>query len=184
MSLISTAARLENTVGFVENMRSRINMFIPKSIDVELRQTTDRLLGPVFLEQPDVDGEFPTNRDRWGAQELRKREDKEGFTRKGFFGQLLACGWHHKSAEELRTLGDKVGRHRILIAHGTNDRVISPPHCHVLINELAGEGLSHRIFEGEGHVIPVEKRQEFNDMIEMHVEQSHRSEENGSAAPK
>lgn len=41
--------------------------------------------------------------------------DKDGFQRKGFMMQAIAAGWHHKSAEQLKELGDKVGRERMYV---------------------------------------------------------------------
>lgn len=32
--------------------------------------------------------------------------------------QAIAAGWHHKSAEQLKEIGDKVGRERIMVLHG------------------------------------------------------------------
>lgn len=51
-----------------------------------------RLFSPSWLEQPDGDGGFPTNGDRFAAQELKKRSDTEGFTRTGFICQAIAAG--------------------------------------------------------------------------------------------
>ncbi|MCJ1447895.1 MAG: hypothetical protein MMC23_008407 [Stictis urceolatum] len=170
--LLSTAARIKNTVGYFENLRNRINLLIPKNIDVQLMEVTDRLFGPKFIDQPDAEGSFPTNRDRWGAQELKKRMDTEGFTRKGFLCQIIAAGWHHKSPEQLKLLGDRVGRDRILVVHGTADKMLTVPHGYVLINELAGDGLSSRIFEDSGHIIPFENRKEFKDMMSSFFERT------------
>lgn len=60
-------------------------------------------------------GKFETNYERFAAQELTKRMDKDGFQRKGFMMQAIAAGWHHKSAEQLKELGDKVGRERMYV---------------------------------------------------------------------
>ena len=51
-----------------------------------------RLFSTSWLEQPDGDGGFPTNGDRFAAQELKKRSDTEGFTRTGFICQAIAAG--------------------------------------------------------------------------------------------
>lgn len=86
--------------------------------------------------------------------------------------QALAAGWHHKSAEQLRDIADKVGRRRIVVVHGEADRMISVPHGRTLIEELnaGGKGgedvVRGEIFEGQGHVIPVEKREEIARIIE------------------
>ncbi|KZF24166.1 alpha/beta hydrolase [Xylona heveae TC161] len=168
LSLVSTAPRLVNTVGFIENLRNRINLFIPKPIDVQLQHVKANLFCEEWLNAPDSVGGFPTNGDFFAAQEISKRMDKEGFTRKGFMLQAIAAGWHHKSPEQLSLLGDRVGRDRIQVLHGTIDRMITVPHAHMLADELGGEqsGLKKIIFEGRGHVLPVEEREQFNELIE------------------
>jgi len=86
--------------------------------------------------------------------------------------QALAAGWHHKSAEQLQRIADQVGRQRIVVVHGEADRMITIPHGRTLIEELnaGGKGgedvVNGMIFEGQGHVIPVEKREEIAKIIE------------------
>ncbi|KAF2972851.1 hypothetical protein GQX73_g850 [Xylaria multiplex] len=79
---------------------------------------------------------FESNYARFIAQEITKKRDHEGFTRSGFLLQVIACGWHYKSAAQLRGLGDKIGRQRILVIHGTEDKIISVPHGRKLIEYL------------------------------------------------
>lgn len=183
LTLVSTAARLENTVGFIENLRQRINLFIPKEINAQLAEIKTRLFSQEFLDAPDEDGgKFPTNGDRFAAQELRKRMDKNGFTRKGFVLQAVAAGWHFKDREALKRLGDEVGRERICVMHGTGDRMITFHHAEVLGRELKGEdGQEVRFerYEGKGHVLMWEEKQSFNRVIEEMVEKGRRLNENG-----
>ena len=91
--------------------------------------------------------------------------------RTGFMAQALAAGWHHKSPEQLREIADKVGRRRILVVHGTGDRMITVPHGRTLVEELnAGGGgkdvVRAEIIEGQGHVITVEKREDMRVLLE------------------
>ncbi len=99
-------------------------------------------------------GTFDTNYQRFVAQEMHKRHDPR-FTTRGFLLQLIACGWHHKSPEQLAALADAVGRERILIMHGTADNMISVPHGLKLI-EWIKPARAH-IVEGMGHA-PVAER--------------------------
>lgn len=46
---------------------------------------------------------------------MKKRQDVSGYTRIGFLCQLIAAVYHYKSAEQLKALGDKVGRNRITV---------------------------------------------------------------------
>ena len=141
---------------------------IPKAIDVQLAEVKVRLFSDAWLAAPDAEGNFPTNGDRFAAQEVKKRQDTEAFTRKGFICQAIAAGWHHKSPAQLQEIGDKVGRERIQVMHGAIDNMITVPHAEVLVKELGGEasGVKRTIYEGRGHVLPIEERRGFAKLIE------------------
>ncbi len=159
--------------GFIENLRNRINLFLPKPIDKQLAMVKRNLFSQEWLDAPDADGSFPSNGDRFAAQEITKRQNTDGFTRKGFTLQAIAAGWHHKSAVQLRELADKVGRERIQVMHGSLDRMITAPHGEVLARELEGDdGQKVRFirFEGSGHVLPWEKRVEFTRLMEEFID--------------
>ncbi|KAI9787333.1 MAG: hypothetical protein M1835_002800 [Candelina submexicana] len=163
--------------GFFENLKTRMNMFIPKPIDVQLANTKATLFSQAWADAPDAEpivGGFPTNGDRFAGQELKKRQDKEGFTRKGFILQVICAGWHYKGTEQLKQLGDQVGRERIQIIHGALDRMITVPHAEVLDRELGRQnnGITKTIFEDAGHYLPMEKRNEFRALIEAMVEKT------------
>ncbi len=146
---------------------------IPKSLDKQIAEVKTRV-SESWLSQPDEDGDYPTNGDRFTAQELTKRQDIAGFTRKGFICQALAAGWHKKSPQQLKEIADKVGRQRILVIHGTTDNLITVPHGEILTMELgeADMGVTKRIFEGRGHYLPMEERVEFRRLIEGIVEKT------------
>jgi hypothetical protein len=42
--------------------------------------------------------------------------------------QAVAAGWHHKSAEQLKEIGDKVGRERIMVVHGMSPKSLFTIH--------------------------------------------------------
>ena len=152
---------------------SHLSYSIPKSLDKQIDEIKSRV-SPSWLEQSDEDGAFPTNGDRFAAQELTKRQDLEGFTRKGFLLQALAVGYHKKSPAQLREMADKVGRERVQVVHGTIDNLITLPHAKVLLDALGGEeaGVTKMIFEGRGHYIPMEERQRFKVVIESLIEKT------------
>lgn len=173
LTLASTAARLVNTIGYWENLRNRINMFLPKAPDNQLDDMKDRMFSHTWLDAPDDYGEFPTNGDRFAAMELKKRQDVEGFTRKGFICQAIAAGWHYKSPQQLKELADKVGRERIQVLHGTLDKMITLPHAETLANELGEtEGVTKIIFDGRGHVLHIEEREKYIKVLESMVEKT------------
>ncbi|GAB1317732.1 Alpha/Beta hydrolase protein [Madurella fahalii] len=198
LSLICTAAAIENTTTWAENMANRVSMLVPKSVDRSVADTARQIFAHAWLPQPDdvhlpspaatpkcrpanppagaATGDedsagtagaylrFPTNAHRFVAQELHKRLDPARFGLKGFLLQLIAAGWHHKSAAQLAALADAVGRERILVMHGTEDGMISVPHGRKLIEYLRpGEGI---IAEGMGHAPLVERWEWFNGVIE------------------
>jgi pimeloyl-ACP methyl ester carboxylesterase len=176
--LASTGPRLVNEIGFLQNLRDRINLFIPRNVDMQLADSKRRLFPAHFIEEPDVDAyvdedgtrhAWPTNGDRFAGGELRKRQDTEGFTRKGFVLQAIAAGWHHKSDAQLKELADKVGRQRICVVHGTVDGMVSFTHAGLLKKGL-GEGIVFKPLEGKGHMLPWEARNEFHALVESMVE--------------
>jgi pimeloyl-ACP methyl ester carboxylesterase len=186
LNLISTAANIENTTTFLENLHTRVMMFVPKTLDRSVTDAARMLFSDSWLDAPDDTivpdastpnavlpssgkyARFTTNYERFAAQELTKRLDLEGFQKKGFMMQAIAAGWHHKSAEQLKEIGDKVGRDRILVMHGTTDNMITVPHGRKLIKMLEpGVG---EIVEGTGHVFMLEKWKWHNEMIEKMVE--------------
>jgi predicted esterase len=106
--------------------------------------------------------------------------------------QAVAAGWHNKSPEQLQQMAKSVGKKRIMVVHGTQDKMITFPHGVVLwrgletgngktgkenwtgIEEEAdvwqeGEVEKHFI-KDQGHVIPVEMREEFGKWLEALVD--------------
>ncbi|KAL2821818.1 Alpha/Beta hydrolase protein [Aspergillus cavernicola] len=170
LTLCCTAPRVERTAPFLENLRERAEMFIPRNIDQELERLAHSLIPADFLALPDDEYDdpsknFPTKRDRFAAGRLRKLEDPDGFTKKGFLMQVVACYFHHKTAAQLRGLGDTVGRERIAVLHGTVDRMLTFHHGELLNKEI-GEGILYKVWEGSGHMLPWEKEEEMNRLVE------------------
>lgn len=60
------------------------------------------------------------------------------------------------------------------VVHGDIDQMITVPHAEVLVRELGGEegGVKRVIFEGRGHVLPMEGRKEFRRLVEGIVERT------------
>jgi hypothetical protein len=151
---------------------------IPRSIDEQLLMLKYNMFSPEWLERPDeleyTTEPFPTNGDRVAAGEVRKRQDTESFTRTGFIAQAIAAGWHHKSPKQLAELGDKVGRERIMVLHGGIDKMVSFPHGEALLAGLGGKerGITVHFEPGQGHVIPIQMRQDFRGWVEELVEKT------------
>ena len=146
---------------------------IPQPIDQRIA-TSKKQVSASWLSEPDQDGDFPTNGDRFAAQEITKRQDTHGFTPQGVLCQILAVLGHSKSPEQLKEIADKVGRERILVVHGTADNMIGGPLTEILMEGLEGEdmGVTRKTFEGRGHYLPIEERVEFRKSIEAIVEKA------------
>lgn len=90
----------------------------------------------------------------------------------GFILQAIAAGWHHKSAAQLRKLGDEVGRGRIQIIHGKLDKLITYPHGKLLAEYLGGEeqGVTFISVDNRAHGLHMEWRRELTKALAAHVD--------------
>ncbi|PSN67758.1 alpha/beta-hydrolase [Corynespora cassiicola Philippines] len=193
---ISMGGMIAQELGFLENIWNRANLFIPKSLDTQIASVKHNLYSDGWLSLPDalepVVQPFPTNGDRFAANEVWKRQHPEYFQKGGFILQAIAANWHAKSPQQLHELAQKIGKKRILVVHGTRDRMLTFPHGVVLWRGLEkGEGktgkenwlgveeeedvwvegeVEKRFVKGQGHVLPVEMRAEFNGWIEGVIE--------------
>ncbi|KAF2032401.1 alpha/beta-hydrolase [Setomelanomma holmii] len=193
---ISMGGMIAQEIGFAENLWNRINLFLPKAIDQHLDSIKVNLCSPGWLEAPDtlepVKQSFPTNGDRFAAGEIWKRSHPEYFQKAGFILQAIAAGWHYKSTKQLQQIAKTVGKNRIMVVHGTQDKMITFPHGVVLWRGLEkGEGktgqenwlgieeesdvwqegeVEKHFVKEQGHVIPVEMREEFGRWLEGLVE--------------
>ncbi|KAK4158715.1 hypothetical protein QBC43DRAFT_143537 [Cladorrhinum sp. PSN259] len=191
LNLCCTAAYIENTTTFTENMANRASMLVPKSLDKSVGDAARQIFAhswltapddahlpdpsstpkcsPPFPSDPEVKYQrFSSNAQRFVAQEMHKRLDPTRFGLKGFLLQLIAAGWHRKSESQLRELGDKLGRERIMVMHGTEDHMISPPHGQKLIKYL--QPAAGMIVEGMGHAPSMERTEWFNKTLEERIE--------------
>lgn len=146
--LLSTAPRLIRTVPFLTNLSQRITMFLPRPLDAQLQDIADRLFHASFLDAPDQDARlhpdmcrglaFDSNRDRILAGELMKRREG-GFGALGFVLQAVAAGWHWMDDERIRLVVDKIGRRRVCVMHGREDRMLTFVHFEALKQALGGD---------------------------------------------
>ena len=150
----------------IQSAMTKWNSF-PRDVDTQIAEAKTRMFSREWLEKPDADGGFPTNGDRFAAQELTKRRDKEGYTRKGFMLQAIAAGWHNKSAKQIDEIANGIGRDRIQVIHGVIDPLITVPHGEVLVMELGGEerGITRMFFDDASHALIWEKQAEVNSAI-------------------
>lgn len=173
--MTSTCPRLISTVGFLENMQKRIQLFVPKALEAQVATVLSNGYPVEWTDRPDelecVVEPFPTNGDRFAAGEIYKRTTPGVVSKFGFIAQALAAGWHHKSDEQLANLGDRVGRERIVVIHGEQDRMLEFVHGEELLKGLGGEakGVTKAFYPDMGHVMPIQKRKEFLELVEKFV---------------
>ena len=188
LTLLCTTASVENTKSWLETMRERVNMFIPKGMEATIASTARNIFPEHWLHAPDEtllpgpsrtprcgpspgspDGEyipFDTNFQRFQAQELHKKLAPSLFTTTGLLLQLAAAALHDKSPAQLKEMGDKIGRERILVVHGSEDRMIAPELGDRLIKRL--EPGRTEIVEGMGHAPVMERPEWMNGVLEEH----------------
>ncbi|SPO02087.1 related to alpha/beta hydrolase [Cephalotrichum gorgonifer] len=194
LTLLCTAASVENTKGWLEFIRDRAGMVIPKSMEQSIEDTARKLFPESWLHAPDDTplpsptstprcapapggGEyvrFDNNFQRFQAQELTKKLDPVLFSTPGFLLQLGAAALHHKSAAQLAELGDGIGRERVMVMHGTADKMIDP-----VLGERLVQGLRPgraEIVPGMGHAPLMEMPVWLNSVLEEHVTTCERME--------
>ncbi|KAH8886252.1 alpha/beta-hydrolase [Thozetella sp. PMI_491] len=171
LSLLSTAAKIENTGNFREYLTRSFGMLLPKTLEKDIQDTATGCFPASWLHGTD-DAEFPndqtprcklpelgygrfeSNYARWAAQEVIKNRNQH-FTSTGFWMQAMAAGKHGLNKSQLKELGDRVGRERILVLHGDDDQMISVELGKRLIANLQpGRSI---IAEGLGHA-PIQQR--------------------------
>ncbi|OAA62251.1 glycylpeptide N-tetradecanoyltransferase [Cordyceps fumosorosea ARSEF 2679] len=107
---------------------------------------------------------FGSNFQRYQAEEMTKYYPPNVFSRQGLLCQLAAVVGHRKSASQLRDMADAVGRERILVLHGTDDRMIGANNGEKLIRMIhPSVGL---IVDGMGHAPIMERAAWFNELME------------------
>lgn len=187
LTLLSTSACVDNNRGLYGTVLDGFGLLKPKSAEEAIADTARQVFPMDWLLAPDAEllptpGETPwlgaadedddtdleyrlfdSNFQRFQAQELVKRRGGE-FSVSGFLCQLVAAWWHRKSEAQLLAIADRVGRERILVVHGTADKLMAPGNGERLIKVLQpGVGL---MVEGMGHAAGMERVQWFNSLLE------------------
>ncbi|TGZ85242.1 alpha/beta-hydrolase [Ascodesmis nigricans] len=171
LTLQSTASILQITLPWYHHFLNRLIMIVPKPLHIRLERVKSNLFSPQYLNSRDPSGIFPTNGDRFVAEELWRMANikQPGF--KGFILQAWAASWHNMQPERLRKVGGAV--EDILVCVGDRDKMIEPIHAKILVEGLdrhregmGWEKVKTRVFEGFGHALQIEVVEEYNDMLE------------------
>jgi len=176
LNLWSTTARYENvSESWWEGIKDMLNMVVPKSLKDDIRHTAkiaytlewlaaeDDVDLPSQVPESAVSPRFANNYERFVAMEVAKREVPGSFSLSSFVMHVIAAGTHAKSPEQLQKMGDRVGRDRIMIVHGVEDKAMPVALGRKLIDSVQpGEAL---IVEGLGHAPIHERPKWFNELL-------------------
>lgn len=147
-------------------------MMLPKPLAQRLKNSMAILFTQRWLETPDDLGDFPTNADRFVAEELWRMRELKPPAFRGFALQGLAASWHFMGPERLKTIGETV--QNVLVCTGNSDAMIGHQHSDVLVAGIRAGGcnVQVRVFEGVGHTLLWEAMDDYNKMVEEFTETS------------
>lgn len=140
-------------------------MIRPKPLAARLEAAKANLFSQEWLDRPDYLGVFPTNADRFVAEDLWRMEKLQPPVYAGTLLQGLAASWHYMGPERLKVLGKEIPD--ILVTTGTKDALVEDRHSDVLVKEIGG-AVKKQVFEGVGHCLQFEAVNEYHVMLEEH----------------
>ncbi|KAI5804501.1 Alpha/Beta hydrolase protein [Geopyxis carbonaria] len=166
LTLQSTAAALVATVPWYTHLTRRVSMIMPKSVSARLEATKRYLFSEAWLGAPDELGVFPTNEDRFVAEETWRMQKLKATRFQGYLLQGLAASWHYMGQDRLKEIGKSVPC--VLVCTGSSDAMIECKHSDVLVDGISSGGCNVKkvVFEGAGHCLQWETVKEYNAMIE------------------
>lgn len=138
-------------------------MIRPKPLAARLEAAKANLFSEEWLAAPDALGEFPTNADRFVAEDLWRIENLPAPVYQGTLLQGLAVSWHYMGAERLKVLGKEIPD--ILVVVGDKDALIEHTHSDVLMDGIGGSARKI-LFPGAGHCLQFEVVDEYHVMLE------------------
>lgn len=181
LNLWSTTARYENvSESWWEGVRNMLSMVVPRSLEDDVRHIAKIAYTPEWLAAEDdvtlLDSvlgnaaipRFSNNCERFVAMEVVKRDVPGSFPLSAFVMHVVAAGTHAKSPEQLREIGDRVGRDRIMIVHGVEDKAMSVAMGKKLIDWL--QPSKALVIEGLGHAPIHERPNWFNELLAQRFE--------------
>lgn len=150
-------------------------MLMPKSQKAKLENKQQILFANSWLTAPDSLGVYPTNSDRFIAEELWRQKNLEPSAMRGTLLQALACTSHGVTGDRLsklaETLSDGIP---ILVLSGDKDKMIEVKHSHE-IKDALGDKARLKIWEDAGHVLHFERQKEFDELVEEYWKEAERA---------
>jgi len=132
-----------------------------KPPEQKARKLMRRLYSSDFLASPAPEGSEEETMYDYVCKEFVTRVTSEPvMSLAGLSGHLRTVSTHYVSVRRLHTLRDS--RVPTIVLTGTHDELVRPENSRILGKELEAELI---VFEGAGHVINVEVKNEFNDHI-------------------
>lgn len=163
LTLQSTAAKLDT---FSQSPLRRLSLLIPKTEQRRLEAVQANIFAKSWLEAPDDRGEYPTNSDRFIAEEIWRKKNRPAAVFLGYLMQAFAATMHEVKPDRMKKIAEGVPR--ILVLHGDLDEMISVKHAHEILEGLGGESekVKYKEFKGAAHQVQWERLEEFNKILE------------------
>ena len=149
-------------------------MIKPKTLPERIHATRLTLFSLKWLSSPDPTRVYPTNGDRFAAEELWRIDNIKITPMRAYLQQALAASWHYMSNQRLAEVGRNV--RSILLLHGSLDKMISVTYQEDLLEGLNSRertmkwGMRSNMrrveVEGVGHCLQVEITEEYHRLLE------------------
>lgn len=169
LTLQSTAAQLLPANPYFKHLLDRLYLIMPKPAEQGIASKAHRLFSGEWLAKPDTLGVFPTNLDRFTAEELWRQKNLRRPVWFAWFLQAIATSWHQMGADRLKKLGE--GVKNVLVCTGNQDNMVHWSHSETLVAGIrtGGAAVDLRVFEGCGHALNRETVDEYHTMLEAFV---------------
>lgn len=171
LTLMSTTSNWYAGFEITGTLKAAIPHIIPQSADASLNGVKQSLFGQDWMFTPDEEADpnkaalFPTNGDRWAATSYLDVP----VPLRGAILQAPACIRFSMSSVQLKHIGDKIGRHRIQVCHGSADRMIPLKAAERLRSELGLEESNFHVFSGDAHLVIISRFKEVAALLEQMI---------------
>jgi len=165
-SLCLTSTNAGRTIPPMPALFKLVRSLFPSNVEEQLQRNIMMLYPEAWLKQAGpLDTNFPTNQ-AWVIEDMKERICTIPLQpSQGIRGQLSAGARHYVSADRLHQIRNK--GFPILVVTGDMDCMIYPSHSYYLAGELNAR---LEIFEGCGHVLGVQVKDRYNELLQEHFQ--------------
>ena len=137
--------------------------------DARTAIVVSRNISDEWARTPDASGEYPTQGDKWTAEMFCRSYDKEP-NMKGAALVLAGISMFKLSSEQLKIIGDAIGRENILIIQGTGDKTLPPKRCQCMVDAYGwpDSGVKRRVYQDANHCIVAERWEHVSNDLMSH----------------